>query len=47
MMKNYAKIFYRIVFSSIGSIVAAIVVATRHGQSPALLSDNYSKTAGL
>lgn len=47
MMRNYGKIFYRIVFSLIGSIVAAIVVATRDGQSPALLKNSYSKIAGF
>jgi hypothetical protein len=47
MMRNYGKIFYRIVFSLIGSIIAAIVVASRDGQSPALLTNNYSKIAGF
>lgn len=47
VMKNYGKIIYRIVFSFIGSIIASIVVATREGQTPALLNNNYSKTAGL
>jgi H+/Cl- antiporter ClcA len=47
MMKNYGKIFYRILFSLVGSITAAIVVATRDGQTPALLSNNYSKIAGF
>lgn len=47
MMMSYAKIIYRILFSVLGIIIAAIVVATRSGQSPELLSSTYSSIAGF
>ena len=46
MMINYGKIVYRILFSFLGIIVAAIVVSTRSNRNPALLADRYSKKAG-
>ncbi len=46
-MKNYSKIIFRILFGTVSSIIASIVVATRNGVSPDLLSDYYSRTAGL
>ncbi len=47
MMRTYGKIVYRILFSLLGSIVAAIVVSTRNGQSPTLTNYSYSKIAGF
>lgn len=47
MMRNYGKIVYRILFSFLGCIVSAIVVASRSGQTPTLLVDTYSKIAGF
>jgi hypothetical protein len=47
MMRNYGKVIYRIVFSFLGSIIAAIVVSTRNGQTPGLTSYSYSKIAGF
>ena len=38
---------YRILFSLLGCIVSAIVVAARSGQTPSLLVDTYSKIAGF
>jgi hypothetical protein len=47
LMINYSKIIYRILWSFLGIVVASIVVATRSDLTPALLSSNYSGTAGL
>lgn len=47
MMRNYGKIVYRILFSFLGCVVSAIVVASRSGQTPTLLVDTYSKIAGF
>ena len=38
---------FRLVCSLLGSIVCAIVVATRESRTPALLSSDYSRIAGL
>lgn len=47
MMKNYAKIIYRVLFPFLGIITASIVVAARSDKTPALLSSNYSQIAGF
>lgn len=47
MMRNYGKIIYRILFSLLGCIVSAIVVASRSSQTPSLLVNTYSKIAGF
>jgi len=47
LMINYSKIIYRILWSFLGIIVTSIVVATRSGLTPNLLSSAYSKTAGM
>ena len=47
MMRNYGKIVYRILFSLLGCIVSAIVVASRSSQTPSLLVGSYSKIAGF
>jgi hypothetical protein len=47
MMRSYGKIVYRILFSFLGSIIAAIAVSTRNAQSPTLTNYSYSKIAGF
>jgi hypothetical protein len=47
IMRNYSKVIFRIVFSFLGIIITSIVVATRDGYTPALLSKDYDKTAGF
>jgi hypothetical protein len=47
MMKNYAKVVFRVLFAFLGSIIASIVVAARNGTAPELLTGDYSKRAGF
>ena len=47
IMKSYSKIIFRIVFPIIGIIITSIVVATRNGLTPNLLSSSYSTIAGF
>lgn len=46
-MAGYPRIIYHILFSTLGIIICSIVVAARNSRSPALLTANYSKIAGL
>ena len=46
-MRQYGRIVFRIAFSLLGVIICSIVVATRSGQTPNLITDSYSKIAGL
>ena len=47
MMRNYSKVVFRILFAFLGSIIASIVVASRNGVTPELLTADYSKKAGF
>ena len=46
-MVYYGRIFYRLVIPFLGIIICSIVVAARSNRTPSLLTDNYSKIAGL
>lgn len=46
-IRQYGRIVFRILFSVLGVIICSIVVAARSGQTPALITGSYSKTAGL
>ena len=47
IMKNYSKVVFRIIFAFLGSIIASIVVASRNGYTPELLTADYPKIAGF
>lgn len=47
ILQDYSKVVYRIGLPIIGIIICSIVVAGRSSKIPALLTDNYSRIAGL
>lgn len=47
LMTGCSRIVYRMLFSLVGIVICSIVVGARTSRTPSLLTNSYSKTAGL